>query len=754
MIKISFTDEISETARQQCPICGSANKHPLLTMQDVSLVPGGLHMSSCGDCGTGYFTDQNPVVGYDFDGFNQDYWLNYVQNGAGISAMLEPLLAVDRPRKGSLLDIGCGFGFVPNFWETSGFGKAVGLEMSHYGEVGSEKLGINIIPKYYSEAVELHAEKFDYVFSSEVIEHVESPEGFVKEIASALADDGILVLTTPSASALTKGAPYLLLLPVLSPGFHFFIASKQGLQNLLRRCGLEHVVVNDSGHRLFAWASRKPLPDIVDGFSDWPVYLSYLDKLSHNADHHVAGGALYRACKDAFNLGFFDQADDLYSRFLPLARDSYGFDFDDIAASTDKRRARTELDNATFPSWLGVSMLYAGLINKRHGAPLEKLRVLFSEAVETMQAEIEMGAQFAGEPFHFISAAKRELMEVLQKQRAENPTTADPKQSYLLRRPKQIVGQDMCLFSIYAPAGQISRATISYVESMAENGFAVIACVAMDDPAADFDVASLSAAAGIVVHKNGGMDFAAWAGALRLLPDCWSASRLVFTNDSVFMLPDLIKPFAARLRSETADFVGLTDSHCITHHVQTYFFQLQGAGLSDPRLQGFWAGVKVLTNKTDVINTYEVKLLQHVIKDWGLTSNAMFGLDKVLPHATAADCAHLNISHSYWDHLVSQGMPFVKVELLRDNPLQLNILHWQSVFQAHGASVALTEQHMAIRKGNVNAARKGNANAASTLLQSEVIQDRSEWRMILKDINRIRLNARRRRQARKIIDAV
>jgi SAM-dependent methyltransferase len=741
MIKISFTDDIVEAARQQCPICGSTNKRPLLTMQDVSLVPGGLHMSTCEDCGTGYFTDENPVVGYDFDGFNQDYWFNYVQNGAGISAMLEPLLAVGRPRKGSLLDIGCGFGFVPNFWETSEFGKAVGLEMSHYGKVGSEKLGINIIPKYYSEAVELHAEKFDYVFSSEVIEHVESPESFVKEIASALADDGILVLTTPSASALTKDAPYLLLLPVLSPGFHFFIASKQGLEDLLRRCGLEHVVVNDSGHRLFAWASRKPLPEITDGFADWPVYLKYLDKLSHNSDHHVAGGALYRAMKDAFNLGFFDQADDLYSRFLPLARDRYGVDFDDIAASTAKRRARTDLDNATFPSWLGTGTLYAGLINKRHGASLEKQRVLFSEAVEIMQAEIEMGAQFAGEPFHFISYAKRELMEVLQKQRAETPAAAaDPKQSFVLRRPKQIAGRDVCLFSIYAPGGKVSPATVTYVESLAEDGFTVIACVALDDPTADFDVASLSAAAGIVVHKNGGMDFAAWAGALRLLPDCWSASRLVFTNDSVFMLPDLMTPFVDRLRKETADFVGLTDSLCITPHVQTYFFQFQGAALSNPKLHAFWASVQVFTDKKDVIHTYEVKLLQHVTDDWGLISNIMFSLDKILPHATTADCAQLNVSHSYWDHLVSQGFPFVKVELLRDNPLQLNILHWRSVLQAHGASVDLVEKHVEIRKGH--------ANSASLLLQ-----DRSEWRMILKDINRVRLNARRRRQARKIIDA-
>lgn len=740
MNKISFTDDNVKAARKQCPICGSTNKSPLLTIQDVTFTRGDLHMSSCEDCRTGYFTNKDPVVGYDFDGFNQDYWFNYVQNGAGISAMLEPLLAVGRPRTGSLLDIGCGFGFVPNFWETSGFGKAVGLEMSHYGKVGSEKLGIDIIDKYYSEAVELHAEKFDYVFSSEVIEHVENPESFVKEIASALTDDGILVLTTPSASALTKDTPYLVLLPVLSPGFHFFIASKQGLEDLLRRCGLEHVVVNDSGQRLFAWASRKPLPVITDGFADWPVYLNYLDKLSHNDDYHVAGGALYRATKDAFNLRMFDQADDLYSRFLPLARDRYGFDFDDIAASATKRRARTDLDNATFPSWLGTGMLYAGLINKRHGAPLEKQRVLFSEAVETMQAEIEMGAQFAGEPFHFISYAKRELMEVLQKQRAETPS-ADPKQSFLLRRPKRISGSDVCLFSVYAPGGTVSPATVKYVESLAENGFSVIVCIALDDPSADFDVASLSSAAGIVVHKNGGMDFAAWAGALRLLPDCWSASRLVFTNDSVFMLPDLMKPFVERLRLESADFVGLTDSYCITPHVQSYFFQFQGAALSHPKLHAFWASVQVFEDKNDVIHTYETKLLQHVTADWGLTSNVMFSLSRILPHATAADCAQLNVTHSYWDHLVSQGLPFVKVELLRDNPLQLNILHWRSVLQSHGASVDLMEKHMEVRKGQ------------KKITPEKIAPKRSEWRMILSDINRVRLNARRRKQARKKLDA-
>jgi lipopolysaccharide biosynthesis protein len=324
----------------------------------------------------------------------------------------------------------------------------------------------------------------------------------------------------------------------------------------------------------------------------------------------------------------------------------------------------------------------------------------------------------------------RDLFRSQARDRSFYPT-AVLTQSRLLRHPRQIVGKDVCLFSIYAPGGNISRATAAYLECLAENGFNVIACVALDDPEGEFDLERLSSAAGIAVHKNGGMDFAAWAEALRLLPDCWSASRLVFANDSVFMLPKLMAPFVERLRFETADFVGLTDSLAITPHVQTYFFQLQGPALSNAKLQNFWVQVQVLKNKHDIIKTYEVKLLQHVMESCGLTSSVMFSLKKILPFATASDCENLNVSHAYWQHLVNSGMPLVKVELLRDNPMQLHILHWRSVFQAHGASVDLVEEHIKVRSVN---------RAVSTPRP-----ERPYWRVLLSDINRVRKNAHRRR---------
>ena len=192
-----------------------------------------------------------------------------------------------------------------------------------------------------------------------------------------------------------------------------------------------------------------------------------------------------------------------------------------------------------------------------------------------------------------------------------SPATIASSGSRLLRRPERVAGEDVCLFSIYAPGGQISRATIAYMESLAQNGFTVIACIALDDPDSGLNEEGLSFASGVVLHKNGGMDFAAWAGTLRLLPDCWSASRLVFANDSVFMLPNLISPFLERLRLEPAEFVGLTDSLDITHHAQTYFFQFQGPALSNPQLQNFWASVQTFKNKKDVIRAYETRLRTH-----------------------------------------------------------------------------------------------------------------------------------------------
>ena len=81
-----------------------------------------------------------------------EFWLDYVQAGAGISSMLAPLFAIRLPSEASLLDIGCGFGFVVDFWKSRG-GCAIGLEPSAYGAVGREKLAADIRSIYLSQFI-------------------------------------------------------------------------------------------------------------------------------------------------------------------------------------------------------------------------------------------------------------------------------------------------------------------------------------------------------------------------------------------------------------------------------------------------------------------------------------------------------------------------------------------------------------------------------------------------------------------------
>lgn len=746
MIAIEFGDHEFTAVRKHCPVCGAAESSPLLKVGASSLQTQELFMNKCDNCGTAYFINGNPVLGYNYEDFEKNYWFNYVQNGAGISAMLEPLFSLQKEKTGSLLDIGCGFGFVPSFWKEMIGGEAIGLEMSSYGRVGAEKLGIDIVPKYYSEAIELHNKKFDFVYSSEVIEHVENPEAFVREISQALADDGILVITTPSASAVVPSSNYLLLLATLSPSFHFFVSSADAMRNLLLRCGFEHVVVHDSGHRLFIWASRVELPDIKEGFSDWSIYLSYLEKLANNPDQHVASGALYRAMKDSYNLGYVEKANDFYQKFKSLVRESFAIDFDAVDEALPRIRARDELDNEHFPSWLGCSLLYAGMIEGLNGTSLDKQRNLISASIVTMQKEIELAAQFAGEQAYFLRIAIKKHAELNEKAAATGSLGFDTKQAFVLRYPQSVQNKDVCVFAAYSSQLRLTDAVVEYIDTLAANGVEVVLCIAIDDPTLPFDLNNLSSASGVLLRGNGGYDFATWSAGLRLLPEIWGARRVFLANDSMFVLPGLMPDFLERMRSQDADFVGVTESFDHAHHVQSYFVMFQGEALQNTRLKDYFRNLPILKTKKEVIQEFELTLLSRAISDFGLSNKTLYPMGELFPEARQEEYGNLNITHTYWDYLVSHGFPFVKVELLRDNPVRSNILQWRYVLEKHGASIDKVTRHLSTPRATELIAQGGRKHTEKKKSDPE---NRSELQIILCELNRVRLNARRRRLKRK-----
>lgn len=370
-------------------------------------------------------------------------------------------------------------------------------------------------------------------------------------------------------------------------------------------------------------------------------------------------------------------------------------------------------------------------MERRLRAPATRQQALFAAAIETMHTEVALLGQSAAESAHFLPLARRAHAEATAVLAAE-AALPDPNQVYVLRHPAEVAGRDLCLMAIYAPQGQVTAATAAYVCLLARHGFTVVACLAVDDATADINLAPLESAAGIVLRQNGGFDFAAWAAALRLLPEAWGARRLVFANDSVTPLPNLFGTFAAQLRGETADYVALTESYRIRHHTQSYFFLFQGAALAEPRLRAFWTGLPMLRLKLDVIQEYEVRMLERVTAGWGLSVTVMFPLETLFPSVPLEALKPINVGHFYWEHLAHSGMPFVKVDLLRDNPEQLNILHWRAVLARFGADPDVVAAHIAVRRAPL-----------------PVVERRPEWRIILSELNRVRLAARRRRKARR-----
>ena len=104
------------------------------------------------------------------------------------------------------LDVGCGAGLLSE--PLARLGAAVtGLDAAPENiaaaRLHAEGQGLEI--DYRAGGIEsLSDERFDLVVSMEVVEHVTDPAAFVAGLAGALASDGLLILSTPNRTPLSK----------------------------------------------------------------------------------------------------------------------------------------------------------------------------------------------------------------------------------------------------------------------------------------------------------------------------------------------------------------------------------------------------------------------------------------------------------------------------------------------------------------------------------------------------------------------
>ncbi|MEO8565390.1 MAG: class I SAM-dependent methyltransferase, partial [Betaproteobacteria bacterium] len=216
-----------------------------------------LTLIRCSGCASAFYEPPDIADFSELGHDREEFWRLYVEVFGGVWETIWPILAA--ADRGSLLDVGCGFGFALDFWQRTGRGEAVGLELADYGREGARQLGVTIHSELLQDCKALAGRRFDVVYASEVIEHVPDPSAFAALLSRWVADDGVLIMTTPAASFIRKENQSTALLAALAPGFHGFLLSSEAFAGAVRQAGFSNVEIATANERQFLWASRRPL---------------------------------------------------------------------------------------------------------------------------------------------------------------------------------------------------------------------------------------------------------------------------------------------------------------------------------------------------------------------------------------------------------------------------------------------------------------------------------------------------------------
>ena len=260
------------------------------------------------------------------------------------------------------------------------------------------------------------------------------------------------------------------------------------------------------------------------------------------------------------------------------------------------------------------------------------------------------------------------------------------------------LGPDVVVFAHFDRRGAVQEHVMHYLIGLHETGLSVI-FVSNSGQLLPEAVARLRPlCAAILVRRNIGYDFGAWREAIeRLTLPRPQTEMLVLANDSVYGPLHPLQETFDRIRFNEAPVWGLTESWQIGYHLQSYFLAFDNRVLCSPAWRRFWAGVRPAPSKHWLIRHYEVGLTQAMTR-------AGFPCKAIWPHELLArnrndDPASawsrrtnrfgraarrpLNPTSDLWRPLLQCGFPFIKRELLRDNPTEVpDIADWQAVTAA------------------------------------------------------------------------
>lgn len=224
--------------------------------------------------------------------------------------------------------------------------------------------------------------------------------------------------------------------------------------------------------------------------------------------------------------------------------------------------------------------------------------------------------------------------------------------------------QDVCLFAHFDKHDSVDNYVWRYLAKLKELNFSIILVSTSRLSAAD--IARLNSVCDdVIIRDNKGLDFASWSAGFAKHGSA-IGGRLLLANDSVYGPIGSLGDALERLTRTAADFYGMVESVEIAPHLQSWFVLLQPWVVRAAALKAVLAQPFAAMTRPQIVRAGEVGLSRQLMAA-GFCYEALYRSGGVagLPPRHGANPMLL-----HWRELLFDvGVPFLKIELLRDNPI-------------------------------------------------------------------------------------
>jgi len=193
--------ESSRLTSIPCNFCGKDNK-------DIFLECDGFEYVRCGNCALIY-QNPRPENGIVWDRYDEEYFEYERRNEENFFSLMKmgladigfPVLEKEFAGKRWFLDVGCATGLLLSYVKERGWSEQ-GVEVCEPSvRYGSEVRGLAIHNGTLEDAGFMK-DSFHVVHCSHLIEHVEDPHSFFREVYRVLHPGGYFIVTTPNCEGM------------------------------------------------------------------------------------------------------------------------------------------------------------------------------------------------------------------------------------------------------------------------------------------------------------------------------------------------------------------------------------------------------------------------------------------------------------------------------------------------------------------------------------------------------------------------